>query len=391
MQVEGEKSRRFKARVETAARRFEEAVTGALDVRVEMLAFQGPHLTPVGGGGGGYQPLDFLRMGMTEKLERGVQFLLIVTEVDLAATRLSYTVALPSRITNVAVISTKRLGPEFWGQREDEAENEAAAVEHLSALLMHSFGHLLNLSHSPDKGNVMYEFAGVEDLRGMTALTEDQRERMRRALPREAHERTSERGSGRWGRLRFAVETLWRDRGSILRAVLRANPLRLLTRLPTMVTAALSVIIVLFFSPEAWDVASTVEVYQLIIFSIIAMTSATVVLYHAFALGGVLIQGRGRVLAESTVVTAAATLLSLLATMAVLFLLFMGLCWLGTLTIFPRKLMETWPTVDPAVRVSDHLKLSLFVASLGVLAGSLGGRADSRDLVRAVLFVDEES
>ena len=59
--------------------------------------------------------------------------------------------------------------------------------------------------------------------------------------------------------------------------------------------------------------------------------------------------------------------------------------------MFPRKLMGTWPTVDPAVRTADHIKLSLFVASVATLAGSLGGRADSRDLVRGVLFVDEET
>ena len=69
----------------------------------------------------------------------------------------------------------------------------------------------------------------------------------------------------------------------------------------------------------------------------------------------------------------------------------MGFLYLGTVTIFPRKLMETWPTVDPAVRTIDHIKLSIFVAALGVLAGSLGGRADSNGLIRGVLFVDEEA
>ncbi len=39
----------------------------------------------------------------------------------------------------------------------------------------------------------------------------------------------------------------------------------------------------------------------------------------------------------------------------------------------------------------DHVKLSLFLAALGVLAGSLGGRADSQALVRGVLFIDEET
>jgi hypothetical protein len=97
------------------------------------------------------------------------------------------------------------------------------------------------------------------------------------------------------------------------------------------------------------------------------------------------------VLSESAVVTAAATVLSLFLTMLLLFSLFVGLTFLGTITVFPQKLMETWPTVDPAVHTIDHLKLSLFVAALGLLAGSLGGRADSKDLVRRVLFIDEET
>jgi hypothetical protein len=155
-----------------------------------------------------------------------------------------------------------------------------------------------------------------------------------------------------------------------------------------MIAAALSVLIVVFFSPEMWDVASTVDLYQMVGFAAVALAAATVVLYRAFAFGGVL--GRGRVLAESTVVTGAATALSLLLTMLVVFGVFAALTYLGIVTLFPRQLMETWPTVDPAVRTLDHVKLSLFVASLGVLAGSLGGRADSKDLVRGVLFVDEE-
>ncbi len=159
--------------------------------------------------------------------------------------------------------------------------------------------------------------------------------------------------------------------------------------MPTLVTTGLSVLLVLFFSPEPWDVGSTVELYQLGLFGAVAVGGATAALYRAFAFGATL--GRGRTLAESAVVTAAATLLSLALTMTLLFALFAGLVWLGAATVFPRRLMETWPTVDPAVRTADHLKLSLFVAAIAVLAGSLGGRADSRDLVRGVLFVDEET
>ncbi len=377
MEIEGKDSDLFHNRVTSAVKAFEEELTNALGLRVVLLTLEGPHLTPAAGA---YSPLDFLHIGMTEKLERDVHFLLLVTEVNLAAATLSYTLALPSQVTNVGVISTKRLDPDFWGEPKDED----TTVRRLATLLLHTFGHLLNLPHSSDPQNVMSKFTSVKDLDAMAFLTEKQRDKMRHFLPREAHERTS-----RDHRFRFVLNTFARNWRSILRAVARANPLRLLTRLPTMITAALSVIIVVFFSAEIWDVGSTVEMYQLALFSLVAVLTATAVLYRAFAFGGVL--GRGRVLAESTVVTFAATGLSLFLTMLLLYAFFMGLAYFGTITIFPRKLMETWPTVDPAVETLERLKVSMFVAALGVLAGSLGGRADSKDLVRGVLFVDEET
>ncbi|MFH5803582.1 hypothetical protein [Alienimonas sp. DA493] len=388
MEVEGDRPDAFAALVQSAVDRFDTAIqsdggsAGATGVSVELLAFRGPHLTPTEGA---YRPLDFLRVGMTEKLERRVHFLLVVTEVDLASTAFTSTVALPSRLTNVAVVSTKRLDPAYRG---GEPDPDAAATA-LTALLRHCFGHLLNLPHHPDPGNVMYDFGAVDELAAMSSLTEPQRARLRRNLPREARERTTADRAGRLARWAFALRTTAANAGGIVAAAVRANPLRLLGRLPTLVTTALSVLLVLFFSPEPWDVGSTVELYQLALFSAVAVLGATAALYRAFAFGAM--RSRERALSESAVVTAAATLLSLGATMALLFALLTGLVWLGSSTVFPRKLMETWPTVDPAVRTADHLKLSLFVAAIATLAGSLGGRADSRDLVRGVLFVDEEA
>ncbi len=380
MEAEGKESALFERVTRAATAAFEAELAEALGVRVELLAFTGPHLVPAGGG---YAPLDFLRIGMAEKLERGAHFLLIVTEVDLAATGPGYALALPSQLTNVAVVSTKRLRPAFWG----EADDEALVVERLTTLLLHGFGHLLNLGHAEDPANAMHDAPGVEALAGMRRLTDAQRAAMRRALPREAHERSVRGGFA--VRARFSLATLWRDRVSIARAVGRAHPLRLLGRLPTVIAAAASVLLVVFFSPEPWDVGSTVELWQLILFSVVAVFGATAVLYRSFSLGGVV--GRGKRLAESSVVTAAAVALSLALTMALLFTLFASSAFLAAWGFFPRKLMETWPTVDPATRPLDHLKLALFVAGLSLLAGSLGGAADRRDLVRGVLFLDEET
>ena len=77
----------FVALVDAAIERVEKDLSDDLGLRVEVFAFEGPHLTPEAGA---YAPLDFLRIGLGEKIERGVNFLLIVTEVDLAASTLSY-------------------------------------------------------------------------------------------------------------------------------------------------------------------------------------------------------------------------------------------------------------------------------------------------------------
>ncbi len=341
------------------------------------MAFPGPHLTP---GAGNYAPLDFLEIGIAEKLERDLPFLLIITEVDLSSSTLAYTLALPSQLTNIAVISTRRLDPGFWG---DDPDADTAAAR-LTALMLHTFGHLVLLRHEQDPANVMYPLEGVEDLDRMEDLTPAQRQRIARVLPGEANERST-----RDGKFGFVCRTLMRDAGAIGRAVIRANPFRLLARMPTMLAAALSVIVVLLFGAETWDVAYAVSVPQIVLFSVLCLAGAAFVLYRAFAFDMLL--SRDRRITESTVVTVAATLTSLVLTLLAMFAFFGGLVYLAVVTVFPRQLMESWPGAGAATTPLDHVKLSLFLAAMGVLAGSLGGRSDSRDLVRGVLFITEET
>lgn len=375
--VEGRTSREFGENIDAAVEILRQSLTEQIGLQIKVFEFVGPHLQPTSGT---YSPFDFLRLGLTEKLERKIAFLLIVSEVDLAAPRLSYALAFPSRLMNIGILSTNRLSPSFWG--DDPAPERTS--RRLAGLMLHSVGHLLNLEHSPEPRNAMYDFVSVEDLERMTEVTEEQRREMQEILPREARDAVEEDD-----RLGFIVRQVLQDWHVIVHTVIRANPFELLRQLPTMVTAALSVMIILFFSSEIWDVASTVELGQLIIFTLIALGGATTVLYRAFAFAAVLT--RRKRIAESIVVTAASAVLSLLATMVVLYGIFFAVTYVSTVIIFPRRLMSTWPTVDPAVRVIDHVKLSMFVAAVGLLAGSLGGRADSTQLVRYVLFLDEET
>ncbi len=375
--VEGRSSTAFRDMVDTAADRLAQYLGAELDVEVQVFEFVGPHLAPAAAA---YSPFDFLRLGLAEKLERRIPFLLVVSEAAISATRVSYAFAFPSRVMNIAIVSTNRLSPQFWGEQAVPEQTS----RRLAGLMLHSLGHLLNLKHHDAPTNAMYDFESVTDLERMAELTPEQRADIRRALPLEARDTVQE-----GPRMGFVLRQILGDWSAIVQAVVRANPFHLLTELPTMLTTAFSVIIVLFFSAEIWDVGSTVELSQLIIFSIIALVAATMVLYRAFAFGAVLT--RRKQLVESIVVTTAATLLSLFVTMLLLYALFLLIGYLGAIFIFPRRLMETWPTVDPAVRVIDHVKLSMFLAAVGILTGSLGGRVDSRQLVRYVLFLDEET
>ena len=369
----------FDAMVQTAIKQFQQVLSHEVGMDISLFSFSGPHLVPTGGA---YSAMDFLRIGLNEKIERGFDFLLIITEVDLSASKLAYALALPSQLTNVAVISTKRLDPAFWGQQT----KVETSPRRLASLMLHSFGHLLNLPHHADAGNVMFDFKAVEELDQMMDLTSHQRQIVIKNLPIEARERVSRRESGRWS---FVIRTIGVNLRGIFNGVRQANPIRLLSRLPTMITAALSVLIFLLFTPDMWDVASSVDLYQMAIFGCLSIFGATLALYRSFSSGP--ISGRDRTLSESAVVTEVVIAMCLLLTMTILFWIFAGLPYLAIVTIFPTQLMETWTTVEPATGVRQHIKLCLFISGLAILAGSLGGRADSQDLIRGVLFADEES
>lgn len=377
MEVEGRDSEQFGNVVARAVATLDEVFAQELRLRTQTLAFAGAHLTP---GAGNYAPLDFLEIGLAEKLERDLPFLLIITEVDLSSSSLAYTLALPSQLTNIAVISTRRLDPAFWG----DASDPDRTADRLAALMLHCFGHLNGLRHNADPTKAMFAIEGVQDLDRMTRFDADELQKIALNLPREARERST-----RDDKVRFTLRMLFEDAGAIARAVVRANPFRLLTMMPTMLAAALSVIVVLVFSAETWDVASAVSMPQILSFSLMCLASAAFVLYRAFAFDTLL--SRDRRITESGIVTMAATILSLVLTLLLMFLFFGSLMYLVIISVFPERLMESWPGTGEATTTIDHLKLSLFLAAMGVLAGSLGGRSDSRDLVRGVLFFTEET
>ena len=369
---------RFDRLTDKAIAYFREQLKEEANLSIDTFPFNGPHLTP---DAGAYQPLDFVQLGIAERAERGFSFLIILTEVDLSSSSMTYTLAMPSQLTNIGLISTKRLDPAYWGYAPDELR----ASERLGILMLHTFGRLLNLDHVDDKRNVMSPIQGVESIDHKRDFTTAQRAKMREQLPREAFDRASSVGSN----ASFALKTLATRMGAIIRATFRANPFRLVTKLPTMLATALSVIVVLVFGAETWDYSGAVQPYKVVLFAILSFATAVFVLYRAFAFDAI-VSRDGRLM-ESTVITAAATALSLFIAVLTMFVVLGALMYFAAETVFPESLKETWTTVSAVTTVGDHLKFATFLASLGILAGSLGGAADSRNLIRNVLFVTDRS
>ena len=373
-------SSKERALFEELSRRAIQLVRTRLDqlgLPIELEAFEGGERIAVTGT---IDPLETLQLALAEKLERRLNFLLILSDAEATATRLSFAVAFPSRLTNIGLISLRRLMP----SPDASAQSVEQAATRLGRLMLHSLGHLLNLGHRPDERAIMYDFGSLSDLDEMTDFEEDERRVLTENLPTEAHDETK-RGSS----LSFWARQIRANLSVIGGTLRRAHPIRLVSKLPTLLTTALSVVVVLFFSAEVWDVADAVEIYQIVVFVLLALTISSTVLYRTFGFRTIL--DRERLVSESTVVTQTATALAITATMLTVFGLFFAATYAAAVTIFPRQLMTAWTSVDPAVDAVDHIKLSLFLAGMAVLTGSLGGRSDSKRLIRTILFLDEET
>lgn len=370
---------------EAAMIKFNQVIQKKLNIEVASFSFAGPGLTP---DENGYRALDFVQIGINEKTERKLAFLLIITDVEIAAASMSYLLALPSQLTNVAVISTRRL----LASSEDECPQSELLIERLTSLMLHCFGRLLNLDYVADSGNYLVRVQAADDLDIMQHFSEAQHQQMVKNLPSEANDRYSQinkKGSKKGSKLSFITRHILGNLPRILRGAIRANPLRITTKLPTMIAAALSVIIVLVFSGETWDFAASVSYAQLAVFVVASFLAASFVLYRAFSFR--LISTRRGQTSESSVVTAAATYLALMMTLACLFFMF-GLLMYGVVVfVFPDPLMSTWTSDKDGATFGAHMRLVIFLASVGVLSGSLGGSADSRSVVRNVLFAADET
>ena len=172
----------------------------------------------------------------------------------------------------------------------------------------------------------------------------------------------------------------------------RAQPWKLPLRLGRLVTAAVSTLVVLLMTAEAWEATMSQPSWRLVVLSLIALGVATAYLVGKQRLL-IARPRRGRPSRHSeqrsvgNVAIVLAVLIGLTVTYAALFLVAL----IGAYFCYPVGVVESWAaSLDDPARFPNYLRLAAGVAALGLGIGALGASFEPRGYVRHVAYVDEE-
>lgn len=398
------------------------------------------------------EPVTLLDYGRGERDARRWDFALVVTGADLVAHEKPYALAVPSRALGVGVISTVRIDPKVSGRPRlapaasrarianrarvaaraqaasaasagssaphagpspdaspppDPGPSHAAGpsptpsatpipdsdrteivARRVFALALHLLGHLNGLDHSGSPECVMHAPSGVTDLDQMTHFEAAEAEWLAEELADVADLRLEERRR-RLAPFTFYLQAAWFNRDDIASSVRLARPWMFPLRLSRLTTAAGSALVILLLTAETWDLGMN-QPPALVggLACLVLLVTTTYVLKNQ----RLLVRRGSRRLTEQTVVTNISLTLVVLLGLGVTFLgLF--LVALGAERLFyPPALVASWTASlgAPAV-LGQYVVLAGFVASLGIVIGTLGASFEEQNYIRHIAYVDEET
>lgn len=354
------------------------AALPAFEWRIVLLEVPKPDMNAL------VEPVELISDPAIQARARTADFTLIVTDRDLAAHYKPRALGAPSRATASAVASVCRLAGETAGRDQEDD----FLVRRLAALCLDLLARLNGLEDSADPTSFAAPVEEAGDLDRMTRFTDADRAALRTALERVADPRVEEQSGGTDSRLRFYLRALWQTRRELFEAIARAEPWLFPLRLSRLTTAALSTLLILVMTAEAWDLAVRQPAWLVLALSVAALAGTS---SFVLARQQLLIHGRQGALTErrvvSNVTTVTVVLLGFLTTYVLLFAVTGGFAVL----VFDRILIASWAAATAGdIDGRHYLLMSGFVASLGVVIGALGASFEARSHFRHVAFVDEE-
>ena len=224
------------------------------------------------------------------------------------------------------------------------------------------------------------------DLRG--DFSTSQVEAMRPVLAKVADERIEEGQSHARGSVAFLARAVGANVREIGQAVRRARPWLFPVWLSRLTTAALSTLLVLVVTAEAWELGMSQTWASTMVLSTVSLLATSVYILKRQRL---LVRRHGRVPTEQRVVANVSMVLTVIAGMSVTYVLLFALTWLLGIALLNPVLIRHWGNLpDDAALSGARLLMAGFVASLGIGIGALGAAFEGRSYFRHVLHVDRE-
>lgn len=335
------------------------------------------------------QAVVLLDAGVVQRNIHHWDFTIVVTEADLVSYYKSDAIAVVSRSLEGAVISTCRIDPRAIDQSIAEEDRIKRLAARIQTLAVHALGHYCGLGHVESSENIMHDFQTVQDLDEASELTDEQLEMVRKDLRMVADQRLEEAGgSQRHNSIVFYLRAAWINRSNIVEALREAKPWQFPYRLSRLTTAAVSAMMILLITAEAWDLGMSQPPGFISIFALLAILLTTV---YVLVRQRLFVRRERRRLSEQNVVTNVSTFAIVLVGMSTTF----GLLFLSSIGIaqlfFTHKLVGEWTTsIEGPISAHHYFSLAVFVASLGILIGALGATFEQQHYFRHVTFVDEE-
>lgn len=340
--------------------------------------------------GGREEVVHLLDQAVVEREAKGWDFVLAITNADLVSFYKPFAVGAPSRGLAVACASTNRIDPEASGRGEHEGDRSEIIARRLHALALHLLAHLVGLDHCDDPASFLHDVGAVSDLDTMQRFGTDETEEMERALTAVADLRLEEREAGRRaGRVAFYLRTVWHERRRLLRAILAAQPWQFPFRLSRLTTAAVSTLVVLVITAEAWDLGMSQGSGFVAAFSL-----AVLILTSSYILRRqrLLVHREVSRLTEQSTLSNVTMVVVVVLGMATTYVALFGLVLLLGRLFFRPDLVASWAaSVRGEIGLAHHLVFAAFVASLGLAIGALGASFEEQTYFRHVAYVDEET
>jgi hypothetical protein len=186
----------------------------------------------------------------------------------------------------------------------------------------------------------------------------------------------------------FYLKAIWHLRDDIAGSIVQARPWEFPLRLNRLTTAAISTLLILIMTAEAWELGMSQPLYLMAAFSLVTLLATSAYILKRQKL---LLQRSRQRLSEQAVITNTAIVAVVILGMATTYLLLLLLVMVLSGTLFQHELVSGWAaSLHGRINLSNYLALAQLIAALGLIIGSLGASFEGQYYFQHVAYIDEE-